>query len=56
MSERRACTIIAADRKMIRYKSRRAPDTELCARLRELANERRPVQLSAAVHPATARG
>ena len=34
MSERRACTIIAADRKMIRYRSRRPPDTELC----DLAN------------------
>ena len=41
VSERRACTIIAADRKMIRYKSRRAPDTELRTRLRDLANERR---------------
>jgi len=29
MSERRACVIIAADRKMIRYRSRRPPDTEL---------------------------
>jgi putative transposase len=41
VSERRACTIIAADRKMIRYKSQRAPDTELRTRLRDLANERR---------------
>jgi putative transposase len=41
MSERRACTIIAADRKMIRYCSRRPADTELRARLRDLANERR---------------
>ena len=41
MSERRACSLIAADRKMIRYRSRRAPDTELRARLRELANQRR---------------
>ena len=41
MSERRACTLVAADRKMIRYRSRRPPDTELRARLRELANERR---------------
>src|SRR5271163_4065591 len=41
MSERRACTIIAADRKMIRYCSRRPPDTELRVRLRELANKRR---------------
>jgi HTH-like domain len=41
MSERRACTIIVADRKMIRYQSRRAPDADLRARLRDLANERR---------------
>jgi hypothetical protein len=26
MSERRACTLVAADRKMIRYQSRRPPD------------------------------
>src|SRR6266700_1207729 len=41
VSERRACTIVAADRKMIRYRSRRPPDTELRARLRDLANQRR---------------
>jgi transposase InsO family protein len=41
MSERRACTIVAADRTMIRYRSRRPPDSELRARLRELANQRR---------------
>jgi len=41
MSERRACTLIAADRKMIRYRSRRPPDIELRTRLRELANQRR---------------
>jgi putative transposase len=41
MSERRACTLVAADRKMIRYCSRRPADVELRARLRELANERR---------------
>ena len=41
MSERRACILVAADRKMIRYRSRRPPDVELRARLRELANERR---------------
>src|SRR5215213_5496799 len=41
MSERRACEVIAADRKMVRYQSRRPPETELRARLRELANERR---------------
>jgi putative transposase len=41
MSERRACTLVSADRKMIRYRSRRPPDTELRARLRDLANQRR---------------
>ena len=41
MSERRACTLIAADRTMIRYRSRRPPEIELRARLRELANQRR---------------
>jgi hypothetical protein len=37
MSERRACTLITADRKMIRYRSRRPPDIELRTRLRDLA-------------------
>ncbi|WP_259234917.1 IS3 family transposase [Bradyrhizobium elkanii] len=41
LSERRACSIVGADRKMIRYCSRRPPDIELRARLRELANKRR---------------
>jgi putative transposase len=41
LSERRACSIVSADRKMIRYRSRRPPETELRGRLRELANERR---------------
>ena len=41
LSERRACQIVGADRKMIRYRSQRAPDTVLRGRLRELANERR---------------
>jgi len=41
LSERRACSIIGADRKMIRYRSCRPPETELRGRLRELANERR---------------
>ena len=41
MSERRACTLIAADRTMIRYRSQRPPDIELRARLRALANQRR---------------
>lgn len=41
LSERRACNIVAADRKMVRYRSRRPPDLALRAQLRELANERR---------------
>jgi transposase InsO family protein len=41
MSERRACNLVAADRKMIRYRSRRPPDVELRTRLRDLANHRR---------------
>jgi hypothetical protein len=41
MSERRACSLVAADRKMIRYRSCRPPDTELRIRLRDLANQRR---------------
>lgn len=41
MSERRACTLVAADRKMVRYRSRRPPDVELRSRLRDLANQRR---------------
>jgi putative transposase len=41
LSERRACSIVGADRTMIRYRSRRSSDAELRARLRELANERR---------------
>ena len=34
-------SIVGADRTMIRYRPRRPPDTELRARLHELANERR---------------
>jgi putative transposase len=41
LSERRACSIVGADRTMVRYRSRRPADTELRTRLRELANERR---------------
>jgi putative transposase len=40
LSERRACSIVNADRKMVRYRSRRAPDTALQRQLRDLANER----------------
>ena len=41
LSERRACSIVGADRKMIRYRSSRPPDATLRGRLRYLANERR---------------
>jgi putative transposase len=41
ISERRACSIIKADRKMVRYRSCRPPDTALRERLRNLAVERR---------------
>ena len=41
LSERRACSIVGADRKMIRHRSRRPPETALRGRLRDLANERR---------------
>lgn len=41
LSERRACDIVNADRKMIRYRSRRPPETELRTQLRDLANKRR---------------
>lgn len=41
LSERRACRIVRADRKMVRYEAQHAPDTVLRDRLRELANERR---------------
>ena len=41
ISERRACSVIAADRTSIRYRSRRPDEGELRDRLRELANARR---------------
>ena len=41
MSERRACAVVGADRKSIRYRSCRADDGDLRSRLRELAQERR---------------
>ncbi|MDD1547775.1 IS3 family transposase, partial [Bradyrhizobium sp. WBAH23] len=41
LSERRACSIVGADRKIIRYRSSRPPDAVLRGRLRDLANERR---------------
>ena len=41
MSERRACSVIAADRSSVRYRPRRPGDSELRGRLRALANARR---------------
>jgi transposase InsO family protein len=41
MSERRACRVIDADRKSVRYRSIRDDDAALREKLRELANQRR---------------
>ena len=41
VSERRACRVIAADRSVIRYQSRRDDDGMLREKLRELAHQRR---------------
>ena len=41
LSERRACRVIGADRKSMRYSRRRPDDAHLRARLRSLAHERR---------------
>ena len=41
MSERRACAVVGADRTSLRYRSCRADDAGLRARLRELASARR---------------
>ena len=41
VSERRACRVIAADRSVIRYKSRRDDDCMLREKLRDLAHQRR---------------
>lgn len=41
LSERRACQLAKADRKMVRYQLQCARDTALRRRLRDLANERR---------------
>jgi hypothetical protein len=48
-------SIVAADRKMIRYRSRRSPDTELRARLRELANHLTATGHRAPLHDGSAR-
>ena len=41
VSERRACSIIGADRSAMRYRHRRVDDAEVRTRLKELAAERR---------------
>jgi putative transposase len=41
MSERRACRVIGADRKSMRYRSQRDDDAELRSKLREFAQQRR---------------
>lgn len=41
LSERRACAIVSADRAMIRYQSRRPPETELRTKIRDMATERK---------------
>ena len=41
MSERRACTLIGADRSSVRYAARRPDDAALRARMREIAHDRR---------------
>ena len=41
VSERRACRVIAADRTVIRYQSRRGDDHDLREKLRDLAHQRR---------------
>jgi putative transposase len=41
LSERRACTVIGAERNSVRYRRRRADDGELRLRLRELPAQRR---------------
>jgi putative transposase len=41
MSERRACRVVGADRKSVRYRSTRPDDADLRQRLRALAAKRR---------------
>lgn len=55
VSERRACSFVGADRKIVRYRSRRPPETEL----RKVTRPRQrapPLRLSTPVHSAPARG
>jgi len=53
ISERRACSILQADRKMVRYRSCRPPETGLRERLNALATERRVTRERLAAIPDT---
>jgi putative transposase len=55
LSKRRGCSIVNAERTMIRYRSCRPPDAERGAQLRDLANERKRFRLPASVRPAAQR-
>jgi putative transposase len=41
VSERRACAVLGVDRSSVRYRSRRSDDSEIRARIRDLAARRR---------------
>ena len=56
MSERRACAVIVADRKMIRYRSRRPPETALRTPAARACQRASAVWLSPPIHPAPSRG
>ena len=56
MSERRACRLIQADRKTVRYRSRRPRDDALRSRLAGAGGRAAPVRLSPAAHPSARRG
>ncbi len=55
LRERRARTLVGADRRVIRYKSRRPLDTELRERVAGAGRRASPLPLPAAVCPAQAR-
>ena len=55
MSERRACRVIAADRKSVRYRSIRDDDAALREKLRDLANQRRRFAFTSVLRDAEVR-
>ena len=55
LSKRRGCSIVNAERTMIRYRSCRPPDAERGAQLRDLVSERKRFRLPASVRPAAQR-